>query len=49
MATGALGAQEAFTTGLLQLRGDVAVLLRHGPALAGLGSAFAAVRERTTY
>jgi hypothetical protein len=49
MATGALGAQEAFTTGLLQLRGDVAVLLRHGPALAGLDSVFAAVQERTTY
>lgn len=49
MATGALGAQEAFTTGRLLLRGDVAVLLRHGPALAGLDSVFAALRERTTY
>jgi hypothetical protein len=49
MATGALGAQEAFTTGLLQLRGDVAVLLRHGPTLAGLTSAFSALREQTTY
>lgn len=49
MATGALGAQEAFTTGRLQLRGDVATLLRHGPALAGVDAVFASLRERTTY
>ena len=49
MATGALGAHEAFTTGRLQLRGDVGALLRHGPALAGVDSVFAALRERTTY
>lgn len=49
MATGALGAQEAFTTGRLQVQGDVPVLLRHGPALAGLDSVFASLRERTTY
>lgn len=49
MATGALGAQEAFTTGRLQLRGDVGALLRHGPALAGIDTVFAGLRERTTY
>ncbi len=49
MATGALGAQEAFTTGRLQLQGDVATLLQHGPALAGVDSVFASLRERTTY
>ncbi len=49
MATGALSAQEAFTTGRLQLHGDVAVVLRHGPALAGLDAVFAGVRRRTTY
>ena len=49
MATGVLGAQEAFTTGRLQLQGDVGALLRHGPALADLDSMFAALRERTTY
>lgn len=49
MATGALGAQEAFTTGRLQLRGDVAALLRHGPALAGVDAVFAGLRGRTTY
>lgn len=49
MASGALGAQEAFTTGRLRLGGDVSALLRHGPALAGLDSVFAAVRDRTTY
>lgn len=49
MATGALGAQEAFTTGRLRLDGDVGILRRHGPALAGLDSVFAALRERTTY
>ncbi len=49
MATGVVGGQEAFTTGRLQLKGDVGVLLRHGPALAGLEAVFAEVRERTTY
>lgn len=49
MAEGVLGAQEAFTSGRLRLRGDVAVLLRYGPALAGLDSVFVALRERTTY
>ncbi len=49
MSTGALGGQEAFTTGRLQLGGDVDVLLRHGPALVGLDAVFAEVRERTTY
>lgn len=49
MATGVLGAQEAFTSGRLELQGDVGALLRHGPALADLDSVFAALRERTTY
>jgi putative sterol carrier protein len=49
MSTGALGGQEAFTTGRLRLGGDVGALLRHGPALAGLDAVFAGVRERTTY
>lgn len=49
MATGAMGGQEAFTTGRLRLRGDVDVLLRHGSALAGLNAVFAGLRERTTY
>lgn len=49
MSTGVLGGQEAFTTGRLQLQGDVGVLLRHGPALVGLDAVFAEVRERTTY
>ena len=49
MATGVLSAQEAFTSGRLELRGDVGALLRHGPALADLDSVFAALRERTTY
>lgn len=49
MATGAIGAQEAFTTGRLQVRGDIEVMLRHGPALAGLDAVFAGLRERTTY
>ncbi len=49
MATGAIGGQEAFTTGRLQLQGDVGVLLRHGPALAGLDAVFAGVREHSTY
>lgn len=49
MSTGALGGQEAFTTGRLQLQGDVGALLRHGPALADLDAVFAGVRGRTTY
>lgn len=49
MATGTLGAQEAFTSGQLQLQGDVGALLRHGPALAGLDSVFAGLRQQTTY
>lgn len=49
MATGVTGAQEAFTTGRLQVRGDVGVLLRHGEALAGLDAVFAGLRQRTTY
>lgn len=49
MAAGVLGAQEAFTSGRLELQGDVGALLRHGPALADLDSVFAALRERTTY
>ncbi len=49
MATGVTGAQEAFTTGRLQVRGDIDVLLRHGEALAGLDAVFAELRGRTTY
>lgn len=49
VATGATGAQEAFTTGQLQVRGEINALLRHGPALAGLDAVFALVREQTTY
>ncbi len=49
MATGSTSAQEAFTTGRLQVRGDVGVLLRHGPAMDGLTAVFAGVRAGTTY
>ncbi|MDP9452840.1 MAG: SCP2 sterol-binding domain-containing protein [Actinomycetota bacterium] len=49
MATGGIGGQEAFTSGRLRMRGDVGVLLRHGPTLAGLSTVFAGLRERTTY
>lgn len=49
MATGVTGAQEAFTTGRLQVGGDIGALLRHGEALAGLDAVFAELRERTTY
>ncbi|MGI9120418.1 MAG: SCP2 sterol-binding domain-containing protein [Acidimicrobiales bacterium] len=49
MATGTVAAQEAFTTGRLQVRGDIDALLRHGPALVGLDAVFASVREQTTY
>jgi putative sterol carrier protein len=49
VATGSTSAQDAFTTGRLQLRGDVTTLLRHGRALAGLETVFAGLRETTTY
>lgn len=49
LATGAASAEDAFTTGRLELRGDVAALLRHGPALVGLDSVFAELRASTTY
>lgn len=49
MATGATGALEAFTTGRLQVNGDIGVLLRHGSAFSGLDAVFAGLRERTTY
>lgn len=49
LATGSASAQDAFTTGRLQLGGEVAALLRHGAALAGLDSVFAGVRATTSY
>ena len=49
LARGALAAQDAFLAGRLRLGGDVAALLRHGPAMATLESALARVRERTTW
>lgn len=49
MSTGALGAQEAFTTGRLQVRGEIGLMLRHGTALTGLNAVFAGLRDRTTY
>ena len=49
VATGATSAQDAFTTGRLQLRGDVAALLRHGRALNGLDHVFAGLRATTQF
>ncbi len=49
VATGSTSTQDAFTTGRLQVRGDMGVLLRHGTALAGLDAVFAEVRAATTY
>ena len=49
MATGTVAAQEAFTTGRLQVRGNIDALLRHGPALVGLDAVFASVRAQTNY
>ena len=49
LATGATSAQDAFTTGRLQLRGDIDALLRHGGALAELDAVFAELRASTTY
>ena len=46
---GRLSTQAAFTTGRLQVRGDVRVLLTHQHALGALDDAFATVRSTTTY
>jgi putative sterol carrier protein len=44
VATGELAARTAFVMGRIRLGGDVSVLLDLGPALAGLGDVFGAVR-----
>ncbi|MBW3574846.1 MAG: SCP2 sterol-binding domain-containing protein [Actinobacteria bacterium] len=49
VATGATSAQDAFTTGRLQVRGDVGALLRHAASLTGLDTVFAEVQASTTY
>ena len=49
IATGALAAHDAFTTGRLVVRGDVDLLRTQALALAGLDGSFAAVRSSTTY
>lgn len=49
LATGASSAEDAFTTGRLQLAGDVGALLRHGRALVDLDAVFADLRALTTY
>jgi SCP-2 sterol transfer family len=49
IARGALSAQEAFMAGRLRVAGDMAALLRHGPALGRLADAFAEVQGRTAF
>ncbi len=49
LATGGTSAEDAFTTGRLQLAGDVGALLRHGRALVDLDAVFAELRASTTY
>lgn len=46
---GELSAQAAFMLGKLRVEGDVALLMAHHTAFAGLDDVFAAVRESTTY
>ena len=49
IARGALPVQVAFMQGRLKLGGDVAVLLRSGPALDDLGDALARLRDDTEF
>lgn len=49
VASGALSALEAFTTGRLQVGGDIDGLLANREALERLGDVFAAVRDETTF
>lgn len=49
IASGALGAQEAFGRGRLRVGGDVTVLGRHHRAFAAVDDALAGVRSRTTF
>lgn len=49
MATGSMGAQDAFVAGRLEVHGDMSVLLANAPGLAAMDHVFASVRERTTF
>jgi SCP-2 sterol transfer family len=49
IASGVLGAQEAFGRGHLRVGGDVTVLGRHHRAFAAVDDALAGVRARTTF
>ncbi len=49
IARGGLAVQVAFMQGRLKLEGDVAVLVRDGAALDGVGDALAELRSTTEY
>ncbi len=49
MASGSISVQDAFSAGRLRIGGDLALLLRLAPALAGLGQAVASVSAGTTF
>lgn len=49
VARGELSAQGAFMSGRIQISGDLAALVEHGPALAGVSDVLAALRAQTDY
>lgn len=49
LASGDVGAQDAFLAGRLRLGGDIALLVRAGGAMAAVEDVARAVREATTY
>lgn len=49
LSTGRLEVEAAILGGRIRLAGDVAALVRHHDALAGVAGAFDQVRRRTTY
>lgn len=49
IARGEMSAQGAFMLGLVRVRGELAMLVTHGDALAGLNDVFGTVRAETQY
>lgn len=49
VARGEVSAQRAFVEGDLRVGGDIRTVIEHGPSLAAVDDALAAVRAATTY
>ncbi len=49
LSRGEINAQQALSTGLLKISGNVELLVRHGRVLTGLTDVYAPLRDRTEY